>query len=202
MQVKSTQQINDWHLMLYHEEDFMNYFINGEGEFIDVGAHVGCWAVKLAPFYDKVHAFEPHPEAFKALEENVKLNELNNVVTYNKAVGSENKEIQLTLYEHSSHSTLFEHHPMEEHTGPIKGLHTIGLVRLDDYKFDKVGFIKIDTEGYEVEVVKGALETIKKHKPKLCIEIHAPENEQKVIDLLPEIQFTKLSNGVQPYLIA
>lgn len=200
-----TQEINDWHLVLSHENDFMMNFVKEGDLFIDIGAHVGCWALKLSQFYRKAICFEPNPMAFHALKKNVEINSLNNVVCENLAVGSENKKAQLTLYTHPSHSTIFEHHPMENHTGPVQGVIDINVIRLDDYILesnDRISLIKIDVEGFEVEVVKGAIETIRKHKPNLCIEIHSPENEKTIRELLPFVNFETKSNGVQPYLVS
>lgn len=202
MQVKGVQTINDWHLIVYHEEEFMLEFAEEGETFIDVGAHVGAWTLKLGKYFKNVFSYEPNPEAFNVLKQNIELNEMKNVDCINKAVGNEDREIELTLYEHPSHSTILTHHPMEDHCGKIKDHVGVKMIRIDDQHFDNVSLIKIDVEGYEVEVVKGALKTIEKFKPRLLIEIHSEENEKIIKDLLPNVKFTTKSNETQPYLIS
>ncbi len=55
----------------------------------------------------------------------------------------------------------------------------VGIVPLDDANiFDFIGLIKIDTEGFEIPVLKGAVESIKRDRPRLIIEVHSPCGQQ------------------------
>jgi FkbM family methyltransferase len=65
----------------------------------------------------------------------------------------------------------------------------VEVKRLDDFKFENVDFIKIDTEQYELQVVTGGIKTIKKHRPTIFFENKRGEANQ-VILLLLDLGFT------------
>jgi FkbM family methyltransferase len=64
---------------------------------------------------------------------------------------------------------------------------SIDMIRIDSLEFDRpVGLIKIDVEGYELQVIKGAKRIIEDHRPVMVVECNAnTDNVQAVIDLLP-----------------
>lgn len=112
---------------------------------IDVGANVGFYTLLFASLVGDtgiVHAFEPAPKTFASLKKNVEINNLNNVVLHNKALGSENEKIKLTLSKSGLHNV--------SKYGDIE----VDCVRLDDY-VKSANFVKIDAEGYEIEILKG-----------------------------------------------
>jgi FkbM family methyltransferase len=133
-------------------------FTPSEGQqVLDVGASYGdssiWWAKK---FGAKVVAFEPLKDVFIELEKNVEINSVD-VVAYNVAIGN-GEEIA-----GNSQGGMFSA------GGDLK----IKTKRLDDYSFDRVDLLKIDVEGFEHEVLKGAENTINKFKPRIIIETHS-----------------------------
>ena len=124
---------------------------------LDVGANYGdssiWWAKK---FGAKVVAFEPLNDVFIELEKNVELNSAD-VIAYNVAIGN-GEEIS-----GNSQGRMFS----------AGGVLKIKTKRLDDYSFDRVDLLKIDVEGFEYEVLKGAENTINKFKPRIIIETHS-----------------------------
>ena len=133
-------------------------FIPEKGQLVlDVGANYGdssiWWAKK---FGAKVVAFEPLNDVFNELEKNIELNSVD-VVAYNFAIGN-GEEIA-----GKSKGRMFSA------GGDLK----IKTERLDDYSFDRVDLLKIDVEGFEHEVLKGAENTINKFKPRIIIETHS-----------------------------
>ena len=58
-----------------------------------------------------------------------------------------------------------------KHKDKIRNLENINVIKLDSFNFSKVDLIKIDVEGREAEVLEGAVNTIKTHKPVLMIEV-------------------------------
>ena len=118
---------------------------------LDVGANYGdssiWWAKK---FGAKVVAFEPLNDVFIELEKNIELNSAD-VIAYNLAIGN-GEEIS-----GNSQGRMFSA------GGDLK----IKTKRLDDYSFDRVDLLKIDVEGFEYEVLKGAENTINKFKPRI-----------------------------------
>lgn len=126
--------------------------------FIDVGAHIGTYSL-LAKFFPNGHffAFEPIQENYEQLVANIALNNLTNVVCVNKAVGAQNGFAN--IYYCPNHSGL---HTMATVPLRFKGGESreVEVVSLDSYFADLPSntklFLKMDTEGYENEVLRGA----------------------------------------------
>lgn len=124
---------------------------------VDIGAHVGLWARILATRFERVEAFEPMPEHRDCFVRNVTAD---NVVLHGCALGAREGEIRMTTYTgNSGHSHVAE-------TGEI----AVPMLTLDSFGLEDVDFIKLDTEGYEREVLYGAVETLKRCKPTLIVE--------------------------------
>ena len=131
---------------------------------IDVGANIGFYTLffrKLVGKNGKVIAFEPEPNNFIILKKNIEVNKFENVIFYNKAVGSVNKKIKMILsndigqhkvYNKNYDNSLYDLES-SHHSKPPK-LFKIDVIMLDDY-IKKANFVKLDVEGYEIEVLKG-----------------------------------------------
>lgn len=160
---------------------------------IDVGAHVGVFTLRAArrAVNGLVIAVEPHPTNYKFLTENVRFNKLKNVITLNLALS--NYEGVANLYESKEQS----------------GMHSIILRRSDKFvkvsvktldkmveelKIEKVDMIKIDVEGAELDVLKGAEDTLKKNNVHLAIEsAHTPTGAQGLSKFLQDRGFKVLT---------
>jgi FkbM family methyltransferase len=150
---------------------------------IDIGAHIGFYTLllsKLAGREGKVIAFEPLPGNFSILEENIRLNGLcSRIRAVNKAVfdrSIDGMELVVPVDESSSltsspwASLLFK-----------KGGErvTVKTVSLDDFLSEsdsQVRFIKMDAEGAEESIIRGALRTIERYRPAMLIELHHPDS--------------------------
>ena len=110
---------------------------------IDVGAWCGTWAKAMEPFAKKVIAFEPDKVHFACLQRNCTIN----CDSRQEAVGSEIKHISLTEDDFTQAKRV-------EKEGDIR------MVTLDSLAYENVDLIKIDVEGYEMEVLKGANNTL------------------------------------------
>ena len=110
---------------------------------IDIGAWCGTWAKAMEPFAKKVIAFEPDKVHFACLQRNCTIN----CDPRQEAVGSENKHISLTEDDFTQAKRV-------EKEGDIR------MVTLDSLAYEDVDLIKIDVEGYEMEVLKGANNTL------------------------------------------
>ena len=139
---------------------------------IDVGAHRGETINKFNNFFKikKIIAFEPSRENFKYLEK-IKDNKYQNIEIYNLGCGNENKKTNLKFAFESSSSTISEINLNSKYFKLKKKLflglankklfsdEEIEIIKLDDFldshKIKEIELLKIDTEGYEFEVVKG-----------------------------------------------
>ena len=176
-----------------------------EDVFVDVGAHIGKYALKVADLMKKglVVAIEPNPENYKALLKGIKLNNLKNVIALNIAAFDKNCWIKLFIGEMSDHHTLKRDLKMGYIEVKAKALDNV----LEELALNRVDWIKIDVEGAEVEVLKGLENSLKKYHPKLIIEIWN-ENFNKVLEFMEKlgysvnlIESSKSSESVYVYCI-
>lgn len=163
--------------------NFRNYKISGEGFFIkeilaptnpkicfDIGANIGSYSIELLEKTNaKIYSFEPVPETYQLL--NNTLSKYNDrVVTENKGIGCENKTLTIHYNPKAlSHASFSEDVKKISYITNEKKL-DIEVVSLDSYCKKKsiiaIDFIKIDVEGYEVEIFQGAIETFREIQPK------------------------------------
>lgn len=152
---------------------------------LDVGANAGIIAILIADTIGTngvVHCFEPSPVVFPRLKANVDLNlslsgriKLNNV-----GVGAENGKLEFFEFGHMLGNGCLTP-PQTSGFDFTPSIHsTVDVITLDEYvaqnDIKKVGFIKVDTEGYEFNVLKGGLQTIKSCRPIMLLEtLHRPE---------------------------
>jgi FkbM family methyltransferase len=162
---------------------------------VDVGANLGYFTIlmsRLVGENGQVIAFEPMPDTYEILCKNVKLNQLTNIKTIRGAVSNESGSVQLFTEPSAKLSK----------TASMVGYRLEGVpqatevpaLRLDDYYAQEKrlpDLIKMDVEGAEGSVLKGARQTIARGRPLLLVEIHAwgsPESQQ-VLDLLTELGY-------------
>lgn len=141
-------------------------FIDEDSVFFDIGANIGTITIMMAKIVKKVFAFEPIKNNIKLLEENISLNNLSNVRIYPVALGSDYDKVKLESEAGNSESFS------------VQGGGDIDLIPLDSISGAPT-FIKIDVEGYEIEVLKGARQTIEKYKPVIWFEVNLTETRRR-----------------------
>lgn len=160
---------------------------------VDAGAHIGSFTVKVAGSAGKVIAFEPEPENFKLLLRNTA--RLQNVEAHQRALWSEN--CQATLYHNRSHTGASSLIPLPP--GVCDYELEVEAVRLDDV-VDSVDFLKMDVEGCELEVLKGAQNVIRSCSPVIVFEAHpiSPLEKwwSKIRELLSDYTFKGLPSEI------
>jgi FkbM family methyltransferase len=138
---------------------------------IDIGANVGLWSCDLVKHFDQVIAFEPVQEFIDCFEKNVVAT---NYTMHRMALGRTESFINMNIVQgNTGHS-----HINKESFG--QG--AIPLKTLDSFYFTNIDMIKIDVEGFEEEILAGAMETIKLNKPVLVIEQQKHEYQDDMID--------------------
>tara|TARA_B100000676_G_C17999045_1_gene799721 strand:+ start:184 stop:825 length:642 start_codon:yes stop_codon:yes gene_type:complete len=113
---------------------------------VDVGAWCGTWTLSMLKYAKNIHCYEPNNLHYGCLTRNI--NSYSNVESYNQAVGNKDGYVKLTE-EIATQNTrvLLEN-------GETK------INKLDSLGYKHVDFIKIDVEGLEMEVLKGAANTL------------------------------------------
>jgi FkbM family methyltransferase len=185
---------------------FNNISINNNYNIIDIGAQSGLYSLfakylPLSTFY----SFEPFPDTFKLLNDNLIINEITNVNTYNLAISDKTGFCKLnTSISHNGLHTLGEN-PLR--FSDIKSI-DVTSTTLDDFFNDiYVHYIKIDTEGYEYYILKGGLNIIKKYKPIIQLEYNIINmkqcnvSEEMFSNLINEIDYVVISSCEEELLI-
>lgn len=127
---------------------------------LDIGAHIGDHTiayVKAVGVTGLVHAFEPNPISWQCLTHNV-----SEAVFHQVALGDKDGEVPLSGN---------NGHPGGGYIGEHMKVADVKMKRLDDF-YIKPDFIKIDVEGYELQVLHGAEQTIQAYHPRMVIEIN------------------------------
>lgn len=128
---------------------------------IDAGANYGLMSYHLSQRFKNVYAFEIATNVSACLAENVKRFQLNNVLTFSYGLGDANKNVDLEYKKQSSFAT---------HVHPNVATGQFEIRTLDSMNLHECDFIKIDCEGYEPHIIRGAENTIKKFKPAIIME--------------------------------
>ena len=151
---------------LHEFEDmaFLLHFLRSEDGFVDIGANVGSYSILASGVVRATtRAFEPHPETFKKLERNLAVNSLGKrAKAYQSAVGQKEGRLKFTDDLDAMNQAV---HP--DFQGPSIDVQVAPLDTLLD-GFDSI-FWKIDVEGFESEVIAGARDQLKRHKPKAIL---------------------------------
>lgn len=139
---------------------------------VDIGAHVGLWAHVLSTYFERVVCFEPHPDLYPCLARNVQ--DIDNVEIYETALSDKDGWLEMIRPPSNSGNACVWNESVR-----VKGLRRARAYALDSFPLDQmISFIKIDVEGWEYKVLKGAEQTIKKDKPVLVIE-QKPNNAER-----------------------
>lgn len=147
------------------------------GCFVDVGASTGWFAIPVAMTGCSVIAFEPHRPAFDRLMENAHMNGVE-IEAHNAAVGDSNGRAQLhfniSLPLTSGASIL------RDQCLVPSGRTTVEVVRLDGAITSRPCVVKIDVEGGEMDVLKGAAEIVARWRPFLVLEANTDTHRRQL----------------------
>ena len=145
-------------------------------DIIDAGGYVGDTALLFSSYTDKsIHVFEASPSNMDIIRETIRLNQLENIVPVSKALGEKSGTATFSLGERNSCNSLVER-PGYNYPNHIE----VPVITLDDYVREndlEVGLIKVDIEGGEQLLLKGAVETICTQHPILLISIYHSAND-------------------------
>lgn len=144
--------VNVWIMDEYKMKDFD---IKDDNIVVDVGAHIGLFTIYASRFCKKgkILAFEPIKENYETLLENLKLNNLENVLAHNLAVSNKNTpvKIYLNISDQAAHTIYGTGQNFVE-------VNSITLREIIDSKCNRVDLVKLDCEGAEYDIL-GALPT-------------------------------------------
>lgn len=154
-------------------------WIPSGGVFIDIGAHVGHFSVRLSKDASRVISFEPGIVQYRGLQKNLELNNITNVEAFFAAVSDKERVITMSLPPKAHNNGQMQIKDITE-----TGENDTMAYPLDDYlkpgKFqikplDQIDLIKIDVQGHEGKVLAGMHAIVAKYKPRIVVELHDKE---------------------------
>jgi FkbM family methyltransferase len=158
---------------------------------IDIGANIGTHTVpfaKLVGHKGLVFAYEPQRIVYYCLCANVALNNLTNVHCLRQAVGNAEGSIdvpELDFRKPNNFGGL--------ELGKVSGT-PVKLTKLDNLKLPRLDFIKIDVEGMELDVIKGAESLISKYRPLIYMEVDRPDSVETLTEMMQSLDYETYSH--------
>jgi FkbM family methyltransferase len=205
--------------MTIREDEIIDHFRPKEKDIVvDIGAHIGRYTIisskRIGP-NGKVVAIEADPANFEMLNRNVNLNKLTNVTSLNYAVYSNQTKLKLYLPGKQSGFTIYNTIMVNrgKHQGKfieVSGNTLDNLLEQNKINFANINWIKIDVEGAEFEVLKGAQNVLSKSNDiAILIEIHNSQNGtnlyRPIIEFLNRYNFRivyeKIHDGGERHVI-
>lgn len=155
---------------------------------LDIGANHGIYAYALARLSPEVHCFEPLEECCRYIQDY----HAANITVHNTALADRAGELQLHVPVIGGR-TVYTRASLDRPEGPCES-RRVEVRTLDSYGLKNVGFIKIDVEGLEAAVLRGAQQTLKAYHPTMLVEIdrarHTRSSFLGVHALLREWRYT------------
>ena len=133
-----------------------------DGICLDIGANIGVISQALIHSGHKVYAWEPQPEVYKLLVKNAP-----GATVYNCAVGDLAGSVKMPKVRYSEKGNFGG---LSCGSRSNLGSYEVPVVTIDSYDLPRVGFIKLDVEGYELLALQGATSTITRDRPVLYVE--------------------------------
>jgi FkbM family methyltransferase len=157
---------------------------------IDIGAHIGTYSIlaaeKVGPA-GKVVSVEPEPRNYEQLKKNIELNKFKNVITKNMALSDHEglEKLYLNIDNSGGHSLTFQKDKNSYINVTVKTLDNL----IEELNLKKIDIIKIDAEGSEIPILKGAEKTLK-NNPDMKIIVaaeHYPSQAEEVREFLNSV---------------
>ena len=173
-----------------YEFFILRNFVKKNNVVLDIGSNIGRYTFELSSIVGckgTVYSFEPMHRSFLILLSLTYLSGKKNIIPINLAISNKTNKIIMEEQSSPSNNYLFDtnteskitHKPSKNNLGTYS-------VKIDDLNIkEKISFIKIDCEGAELDVLKGAINLIKKNKPIIMVE----NNSNKLVGFLSKLRY-------------
>lgn len=185
------KHISEFPKTIYQQEsiDESLKYVERLGTVIDIGANIGLHTVRFAQIFEQVIAFEPVLINHECLEKNCSA--FPNITLHNVGLGKDRDRMIISMPTGWDSCGAFS---LVDFVNDDRDLisQEINIIPLDDLDLD-ADLIKIDAQGFELEILEGAKQTISKNKPVLLLEIESKKRFGAFSSLLSSIgyQFVK-----------
>ncbi|WP_438968734.1 FkbM family methyltransferase [Nonlabens sp.] len=180
------------------ELDFLKVNLSTGDTFIDIGSNIGLFSLVASEVVGntgKVIAFEPNPKTYSRLLENIKLNDIKNIITYNLGLSDSEKELDFHISNNGYdawNSFAAEPSKLQENIR-VKVQTLDSQIRHLDAK--KIKLLKIDVEGWEKFVLNGGSNFLENNNPILIIEfgedntLNANYHVQEIFKIMEDLGY-------------
>jgi FkbM family methyltransferase len=198
---KSLDDGNYWEPYMHF---YFDKYITPNTLVLDIGANIGTHSIVMAKANPtvQIHSFEPMDIHYDLLVVNKNMNNLNNLHCYNVGLGESESIMYQPKLEFDKEGNFGGHGLTYEQTEK-----EIIIKTIDQYNLTNVSFIKCDVEGFELNVIKGGIQTIMRNKPTMIIEVWDTQkemffNDNTILQLLNIYKYEIISHmhGIADYL--
>jgi FkbM family methyltransferase len=181
------------------ELDVLLRFVGSGDTVVDAGANVGTHTVAFAKAVGgagRVLAFEPQPRVFELLERNVRSNGYDSVRCHRVALGAERSVRHARGLDYAAHVNVGA---VSLLTAAAESSFSVEVVPLDSFDLDAVRLIKIDVEGMESDVLRGAAATLRRCRPFLSVECNSADAGAAILAALHGTEYALYLNRTPAY---
>ena len=199
LRVNSTDLMAFTHVWLLKEYERPGFEIKNNDTVIDIGAHIGLFALFATQFCKscKIYCFEPVKENFEMLKANLELNNITNVIATNAAVSIDDSTVTIYLNDDEAGHSMYVR---GSKSIQVKSVSLQNIFESNSIK--KCDFLKVDCEGEEYPIMDSLPITHYDKITKICIEYHfadtKPDLLEKLINKLESLSFKIKTRKILP----
>ena len=169
---------------LIEEYKSKNFEIKDTDVIIDVGGHIGLFSLYASQFCKNglIYSFEPVPENYNLLIDNIQSNDLNQIKSFNLAVSNSNSNVKLYLNDDEAGHSMFSK------SSKTITVDSISLQQIfDDNNIQNCNFLKLDCEGTEYEILQNLPLSYFDKIEKIVIEYHMADSHPELLENLKKL---------------
>ena len=177
------------------ELDLCYLLLNADDNVIEVGSNIGSLTIPLSyKIYDGVlYSFEPQKVIYDMLVDSLKENNISNIVTYNLAIGDKKCDAFVPILDYDKMNN-FGGISLTNHGIKVEQTTLDNIINVDSLKL-----IKVDVEGMEFEVLKGASNLIRKHRPYIYFENDRVDKSRSLLEFVASMGYRIYSHNSNLY---
>jgi len=171
-----------------------------DSDVIEIGSNNGHFTIEFAELVGnrgRVFSYEPQRIIFQQLCCNLFLNGIDNVFAYQLAIGNEKGIVKFEKADYFNNGSVNfgDVSVYDDKKSNFNSFEEVQSDRIDSFEFNLVKVLKIDVQGYESNVINGALKTIEKHRPYIFIEIEEKclikfgSSEKELIKIIEDLGY-------------